>query len=333
MKFFPEFRNQFSGYQSALKPKDVVRLNANEGRVLNPYREYPLKRNEELLELFANLYGVEKNGLITDRGVDGILELIFLVFNSPTTRVLTSAPTYGMYKVLADIYGQDYFEIPLKENGSLDSEFLKQSQRPGQIIIICRPNNPTGDICPKEQIEEVLKATRGKSLVVLDEAYADYLESKEQGLDLLTRYQNLLICRTLSKYYSLAGLRVGFGIANSSLVKKLIPYQSPYPVPSIVSEWLIKNFNQEFISTAYKEYQLLEIEKQNLKEVLTAFGEVKVSKANFVNLYAVNAKWLYEKLKSSNLEVRLFEQLSFLRFSIGTQSEMQQLYTSLENLK
>jgi len=333
MKFFPDFRNQFSGYQSALKPKDVVRLNANEGRVLNPYREYPLKRNEKILEQFANLYGVEKMNLIADRGVDGILELIFLVFNSPTTRVLTSAPTYGMYKILADIYGQEYFEVPLKGDGSLNSEFLLQSQRPGQIIIICRPNNPTGDICPKEQIEEVLKATQGNSLVVLDEAYADYLDSKEQGLDLLTRYQNLLICRTLSKYYSLAGLRVGFGIANSALVEKLIPYQSPYPVPSIVSDWLVENFNEDFISSANEEFQQMEIEKLKLIEVLTAFGKVKDSKSNFVNLYAAESKRLYETLKSFNVEVRLFEQLNFLRFSIGTQSEMQRLYTSLENIR
>jgi histidinol-phosphate aminotransferase len=333
MKFFPDFRNQFSGYQSALKPKDVVRLNANEGRVLNPYREYPLKRNEKILEQFANLYGVEKMNLIADRGVDGILELIFLVFNSPTTRVLTSAPTYGMYKILADIYGQEYFEVPLKGDGSLNSEFLLQSQRPGQIIIICRPNNPTGDICPKEQIEEVLKATQGNSLVVLDEAYADYLDSKEQGLDLLTRYQNLLICRTLSKYYSLAGLRVGFGIANSALVEKLIPYQSPYPVPSIVSDWLVENFNEDFISSANEEFQQMEIEKLKLIEVLTAFGKVKDSKSNFVNLYTAESKRLYETLKSFNVEVRLFEQLNFLRFSIGTQSEMQRLYTSLENIR
>lgn len=333
MKFFPEFRNQFSGYQSALKPKDVVRLNANEGSVLNPYREYPLKRSEELLEQFANLYGVEKKNLIADRGVDGILELIFLVFNSPSTRVLTSGPTYGMYKILADIYGQEYFEIPLKDDGSFDSEFTLQSQRPGQIIIICRPNNPTGDICPKEQVVEVLEATQGNSLVILDEAYADYLESKEQGLDLLTRYQNLLICRTLSKYYSLAGLRVGFGIANSALVEKLIPYQSPYPVPSIISEWLIENFNQDFISSSNKAYQQMESEKLKLIGVLSAFGKVKVSKANFVNLYMADSKRLYETLKSSNIEVRLFEQLNFLRFSIGTQLEMQRLYTSLENIQ
>ena len=271
--------------------------------------------------------------LIADRGVDGILELIFLVFNSPTTRVLTSAPTYGMYKILADIYGQEYFEVPLKGDGSLNSEFLLQSQRPGQIIIICRPNNPTGDICPKEQIEEVLKATQGNSLVVLDEAYADYLDSKEQGLDLLTRYQNLLICRTLSKYYSLAGLRVGFGIANSALVEKLIPYQSPYPVPSIVSDWLVENFNEDFISSANEEFQQMEIEKLKLIEVLTAFGKVKDSKSNFVNLYTAESKRLYETLKSFNVEVRLFEQLNFLRFSIGTQSEMQRLYTSLENIR
>jgi histidinol-phosphate aminotransferase len=332
MKFFPEFRNQFSGYQSALKPKDVVRLNANEGRVLNAYREYPLKRNEDILEQFADLYGVEKKNLIADRGVDGILELIFLVFNSPGTRVLTSSPTYGMYKILADIYGQEYCEVPLKDNGSLDTDFLKQSQQPGQIIIICRPNNPTGDICPKEQIVEVLEASQGKSLVVLDEAYADYLESKEQGLDLLNHYQNLLICRTLSKFYSLAGLRVGFGIANSDLVKKLIPYQSPYPIPSIVSDWLVQNFNQEFIVNANIENQKILKEKITLKNSLSRFGKVKIAKANFVNLYASNAKTIYEKLKLNNVEVRLFDQLNFLRFSIGTDKEMERLYNSLESL-
>ena len=160
MKFFPEYRNQFIGYQSALKAKDVVRLNANEGRIANPYREYPQKRNDDLLELFANLYGVEKKNLIADRGVDGILELIFLVFNSPATRVLTSAPTYGMYKILAEINGQDYFEIPLEDDGSLNSRFINESKQSGQIIIVCRPNNPTGDICPKEQILQVLEAAK-----------------------------------------------------------------------------------------------------------------------------------------------------------------------------
>lgn len=332
MKFFPEYRNQFLGYQSALKAKDVVRLNANEGRVFNSYREYPLKRKDEVLELFANLYGVEKKNLIADRGVDGILELVFLVFNSPSTRVLTSAPTYGMYKILANVYGQEYYEIPLKDDGSLAQKFIEESKQPGQIIIICRPNNPTGDICPREQIIQVLEASLAQSLVVLDEAYADYLESTEQGIDLLNRYKNLIICRTLSKYYSLAGLRVGFGIADSSLVEKLIPYQSPYPVPSIVSEWLIENFNQEYILSANEECKQMKIEKVKLKKALSPFGEVKISKANFANLYTPNSKILYEKLKSKKVEVRLFDQLNFLRFSIGTKPEMQKLYTSLENL-
>ena len=275
MKFFPEYRNQFIGYQSALKAKNVVRLNANEGRITNPYREYPQKRNDDLLELFANLYGVEKNNLIADRGVDGILELIFLVFNSPATRVLTSAPTYGMYKILAEINGQDYFEIPLEDDGSLNSRFINESKQSGQIIIVCRPNNPTGDICPKEQILQVLEASQGKSLVVLDEAYGEYLDSSEQGIDLLAQFQNLIICRTLSKYYSLAGLRVGFGIADPSLVEKLIPYQSPYPVPSIVSQWLTENFNQDFITSANDEYKKLKFLKIKLKEILAPFGDLE----------------------------------------------------------
>ncbi|TNF26738.1 MAG: histidinol-phosphate aminotransferase family protein, partial [Deltaproteobacteria bacterium] len=211
-------------------------------------------------------------------------------------------------------------------------QFIDESKRPGQIIIICRPNNPTGDICPKEQIRQVLEASQEQSLVVLDEAYADYLESNEQGIDLLRQYKNLIICRTLSKFYSLAGLRVGFGIADPILIEKLIPYQSPYPIPSIVSEWLITNFNQEYISLANEEFKQIENAKIKLKQLLSPLGIVKISKANFVNLYSPESKMLYEMLKSKRIEVRYFEQLNILRFSIGTNSEMERLYTSLENL-
>ena len=176
------------------------------------------------------------------------------------------------------------------------------------------------------------RGSQGKSLVVLDEAYGEYLDSSEQGIDLLAQFQNLIICRTLSKYYSLAGLRVGFGIAAPGLVEKLIPYQSPYPVPSIVSQWLTENFNQDFITSANNEYKKLKFLKIKLKEILAPFGEVKISKANFVNLYTSNSKIIYEKLKSKKVEVRLFDRPSFLRFSIGTKQEMEQLFAILENI-
>lgn len=330
MKFFPKHRTTFLGYKSASKPKDVIRINANEGRIESNNRTYPLKRDYQLLNKFSKIYGVDPDNLLIDRGVDGILELIFQVFDSPETRVLTSYPTYGMYRILAEINGQEYLELPLQKNGQLHERFLLEASRDGQIIIICRPNNPTGNICPIDEVVSVLEETQNNSLVVLDEAYAEYLKTNERGLDLINKYSNLIVCRTLSKAYALAGLRVGFGIACPELVEKLCPFQSPYPVSSIVSDWLIKNFNEQWIERAVEDIKIVEREKVKLAEMLASFGDVDISRANFVNLYSSSSEYIYLVLKKNNIEVRHFPQLNLIRFSIGKDEELQSLYKVLK---
>lgn len=329
MTILPEWRLKFQGYQSA--PRDIlvdVRLNANEGPLPGPFRAYPLKRDPQVINKFAKLYDVEENQIIMDRGIDGVLEVVLQTLANEGSTVLTAGPTYGMYKILTDLNGAKYLELPWDDQGMLSEAFFDEVNKAPEVIIVCRPNNPCGRMAAKDQMIELLNLNRGRSLVIIDEAYGEFVSSNATCLDLIDEYSNLMVCRTLSKAYSLAGLRVGFGIAQKELIKELIPFQAPYPISVAVLEWLKENFNHDYVKMALKEVGQVKLWKEKLALALGVFGRVELGHANFVTLYTNQAKEMFQFLLERKVLVRYFayeNKPHALRFTIGHEEEMKKL--------
>ena len=208
-----------------------------------PMSEYPPSDYRRLIEAAASRYGVGTDELLVGAGADEILDLVAKAFLPGGGTAVLPAPTYAMYRVLTDQRGAQLTVVPRQpasEGFALDIEAVRGAARTAQLVWLCSPNNPTGLAEPDGTLETLLDelaadaASEGRPLpiVVLDEAYAEFAGTSL--LALRNRYDGLVIVRTMSKAYALAGLRVGFAVARPALIESIAPYRPPGSV-SIVS--------------------------------------------------------------------------------------------------
>ena len=225
--------------------KEVFKLDANENLFLDRSimmgilveaayetdpRLYPQDEEESLKHLIAKLNQVKSTQIVVSAGGDQIIELIFSLLRWGDS-VTAVTPTFSMYSRLARQRGIKYREASLKPDFSLNVEKTLRIANDSSVLVVCNPNNPTGNQFSREEILRLVKGFSG--LVLVDEAYQEY--SSYSLVDETANYENLIILRTFSKAYGLAGLRLGYCISNESLTYTLRErYQLPYPVPNIV---------------------------------------------------------------------------------------------------
>ena len=192
--------------------REVVYLDANENPFDNGVNRYPDPQQRKLKEVIARRRGVAANQLLLGNGSDEVLDLIFRAFCIPNQdNIIVMPPTYGMYKVLANINCISLDEAPLNNDFQLVTKnILNQISTQTKAIFLCSPNNPSGNSFRIEDILTLLQSFTG--LVVIDEAYIDFSTQKSLVSD-LSSYPNLIITQTLSKAYGLAGIRLGICIA------------------------------------------------------------------------------------------------------------------------
>ncbi|MCV5340544.1 aminotransferase class I/II-fold pyridoxal phosphate-dependent enzyme, partial [Escherichia coli] len=142
---------------------------------------------------------------------------------------------YGMYAISAETIGVERKTVPLTSDWQLDLAGIESNLDNVKLVIVCSPNNPTGNLVKREDIVSLLEMTKDRAIVVMDEAYIDFCP-EASTVDLLSQYPNLAILRTLSKAFALAGLRCGFTLANEELINVLLKVIAPYPVPVPVAE-------------------------------------------------------------------------------------------------
>lgn len=227
-----------------------VWLNANESPFKNAYQiemdtlnRYGDCQPERLINAYADYAGVSPSQVVTSRGSDEAIELFIRAFCEPgQDAILYCPPTYGMYGVSAETFDVARKTVPLVNKSQtgirdwqLDIEAIAANLDNVKIVYVCSPNNPTGNLLNRDDIEALLKITQNKAIVVVDEAYIDFCMNSSVK-DLLDKYQNLAILRTLSKAFALAGLRCGFTLTNEKIVKTLLKVIAPYPVPTPVEE-------------------------------------------------------------------------------------------------
>ena len=232
-----------------------VWLNANENalapqyQLCGSYNRYPDCQPPALIQAYAAYAGVKPEQVLVSRGADEGIELLIRSFCEPQSQlqgqnqngdsVLICPPTYGMYAISAESNQVRRNLIPLKTGPlatefTLDTDAIFAAPTP-KLVFICSPNNPTGDLIPRQQIIDVLEFYKDKALVVVDEAYIEFAP-EATVLNLLNDYPNLVVLRTLSKAFALAGLRCGFTLAAPDIINALKKMIAPYPLAAPVAD-------------------------------------------------------------------------------------------------
>jgi histidinol-phosphate aminotransferase len=315
---------------------DVVYLDANENPFDNGVNRYPDPQQRKLKEVIARGRGVAANQLLLGNGSDEVLDLIFRAFCTPNKdNVIVMPPTYGMYKVLANINCVSLNEAPLNNDFQLvTKDILNQISSQTKAIFLCSPNNPSGNSFRREDILTLLQSFTG--LVVVDEAYIDFSTQKSLTAE-LPSYPNLIITQTLSKAYGLAGIRLGICIASEEIINILNKIKPPYNINSLTQERAISAL--EDWDTTQRQITQLIAERKGLfaqLEKISFVEKVYPSDANFLLVRVDDANKRYAQLIQNNIVVRNRSKQvgceNCLRFSVGKPQENQILIETLNRL-
>ncbi len=287
-----------------------------------------------LRESLAAQFGFEKENIFVSNGSDDILNFSFMAFcDGKTCGVAFPEISYGFYGVYADLHGVDAKKIPLAADFSVHAEDYCGI---GRTVVIANPNAPTGIALPRAEIEKILIANP-EHVVLIDEAYVDF--GAESCVKLVKKYDNLLVVRTFSKSYSLAGARLGFAIGSRALIEDLekIKYSTnPYNINrlTLLAGKAAIEENDYYMSNC----RIIEENRAYLTTELTALGfAVLPSKANFIFAASeqIDGETLYQKLKQRGILIRHFKTekiKNFNRITIGTRKEMEQLVQEIRDL-
>lgn len=328
------------------KKSHMIKLNTNE----NPYppapavtevlkhfdadmlRMYPDPTIGDLVAGIADFYQVGKDEVFVGVGSDDVLAMIFMTFFNSSRPVLFPDITYSFYDVWADMLRIPYEAIPLDDNFCIRPQDYK---RENGGVIFPNPNAPTGELLPLAAVESIIQANPDV-IVVVDEAYIDF--GGESALPLIHKYDNLIVVQTFSKSRSLAGSRIGYAIANATLIRYLndVKYSfNSYTMDRITIEVGTKAIADRayFAETTQKIIATREWTKKELKKLGFVFGD---SKSNFIFATHpdIDVVKLFEDMKQADIYVRHFNKPErirpYLRISIGTDEQMQEMIAFLK---
>ncbi|MDA0154166.1 histidinol-phosphate transaminase [Vibrio sp. Makdt] len=270
------------------------------------------------------------------RGADEAIDLLIRTFCKPAQdNILICSPTYAMYEFCADALAIETLDSPLQEDFSLDVADIVNKAELANIVFLCSPNNPTGNVIPKSDLIHVLEGTQGKSLVVVDEAYIEF-EPQTSAVNLVKRYPHLVVIRTLSKAFGLAAVRCGFILASQNVmqyVSKLIP---PYPMPDCSSQIVLEALSHERVAVMQKATSKLVELRNCFASELNQFDfieQVYPSSTNFVLLRHKPEHELFSVLAKDGIVIRNQHHEPALRhcvrISIGSPESMGEVIASL----
>jgi len=191
------------------------------------WSRYPPFVPAELHERLAAYTGWKPDGILAGNGSNEIIQALMTVFLGPGKKLVIPAPTFTVYRLIATVLGAEVVQVPLKPDYTFDCDALEERfLAEGDMLVICSPNNPTGCLYPRERITALIGKTNAP--VVVDEAYFEF--SQETVADLLAAHDNLVVLRTFSKAFSLAGLRMGYGLMDPSLAREVGKAKLPYNI-------------------------------------------------------------------------------------------------------
>lgn len=349
MSYFRPAIAAMKGYIPGEQPKpgtQIIKLNTNE----NPYppspkalevlhhldsewlRRYPDPFARDFCQAVSEALNVPPDWVLVGNGSDDILNVLVRACGEGRDRTIVyPTPTYVLYRTLSAMQPAEVVEIPYSSDFKLPIDDLVTAN--GAVTFIASPNSPSGHIVPLDDLHELARRLQG--VLAIDEAYVDFADYS--ALPLVSQYENVIVLRTLSKGYSLAGLRMGFGIANPALLEGLFKVKDSYNIDAIAT--LVGTAAMR--DQAYKEAcaQKVKTSRAKLTADLKKLGfTVGESHGNFVLATPLTQKAedLYLGLKDRGILVRYFNQPGLddkLRITVGTEAQNQRLIETLLNLE
>ena len=324
--------------------KGDIWLNANEYPVAPNYQltqqtlnRYPECQPANVIQRYADYAGVSPEQVLVSRGADESIELLIRAFCEPDKdAILYCPPTYGMYKVSAETYGIEARAIPTTADWQLNVPAILNALDDVKLIYICNPNNPTGNLINPADIKALLDATQNRALVVVDEAYIEFCPA-ESVVSWLDTCPNLVVLRTLSKAFALAGLRCGFTLASTEIITILQKVIAPYPLATPVADIAAQALSAIGIQQMQNNVTTLNTDKQHLQQQLAmnpAIDEVYSSYGNYLLIRSTQSTALFDYLWQRGMIIRDQSKQpgleNCLRISIGTTLENQAIVDTLQ---
>jgi histidinol-phosphate aminotransferase len=326
----------YSSARDEYKGDAAIFLDANENPYPSPYNRYPDPLQKALKDRLSTLKAIDPSHIFVGNGSDEAIDLLIRACCEPyQDSILITEPTYGMYKVCADVNAVNIQRVPLLSDFTLDVDQVIHSITPStKIIFLCSPNNPSGNLLNREAIKLILQKFDG--LVVIDEAYIDF--ARDPGfVSELNRYPNLAILQTLSKAWGLAGLRLGLCFASSEIISVLNKIKYPYNINSVTLRIAYETILARDQMKSHVETILLEREKlRKTLSTLKVVINVYPSDANFLLVKVVDARKIYQTLLQQGIVIRDRSSVkgceNCLRITVGTPTENETLINALKYL-
>jgi histidinol-phosphate aminotransferase len=297
------------------------------------YHLYPDPEQRELRKALEKYTGFSWEHIIAGSGSDELIDIVLRLFIEPGDKVINCPPTFGMYPFSTDVCGGKIVNIPRKRDFSIDVAAVNKAlDKRTKVIFIASPNNPSGNLTPELEILELLNST---IIVVIDEAYFEF--SGVTIAPLVPRHSNLIVLRTFSKWAGIAGLRAGYGIFPTNIVKYLMKIKQPYNVNTAAHVAALESLKD--IDYLRGTIRAIVRERERLLTKLSELGWLKVypSRANFVLSRVLNgeAKTIYQGLQRKGIFIRYFdtpELKDCLRISVGKPEHTDALIAALKEI-
>jgi histidinol-phosphate aminotransferase len=298
---------------------------------------YPDGNGFELKDALSKRYGVEHARIVLGNGSNDMLELAARAFLTVGDKAVYSAHAFAVYPLATQAVGGVGISVPAINFGhDLKAMLRSAMEQQAKLVFIANPNNPTGTFLEAEELHEFMRALPPQVLVVLDEAYNEYLpeQYRYDSVSWLGEFSNLIISRTFSKAYGLAGVRVGYALAHAQLVDMMNRVRQPFNVNSVAQAAAVAALKDEaFVRQTH------ELNQRGMKQITDGLSKLGLayipSMANFVSFKIAGATRIYRRLLESGVIVRpiaSYDMPDYLRVSIGLESENENFLSALQQI-
>jgi histidinol-phosphate aminotransferase len=305
---------------------DALKKELNDEIMRMPLNRYPDPSATALREQLADYVGVDADQIICGCGSDEIMSMLNQTFINPGDVVISHAPSFSMYQIWSVIGGADFIWVPDNDDLYPDVENIINTAKlkNAKLIYLCSPNNPTGSLLPRHDVIDILEETN--ALVILDEAY---IEFKKEGdlTDIVNEYNNVIVLRTLSKAFGLAGIRCGYAVGPKPLIDMMYKVKSPYNLNKLTQAAAVIALKHR--DTLLKNVEILNSERQRLYEFLKGLkGVTRVypTASNFIYFEVPDGAPLYDALLDEGILVKYLkhdvsDDVDHIRLTVGSPEE------------
>jgi histidinol-phosphate aminotransferase len=273
---------------------------------LDVANRYPEFLPGQLRRMIGDRVGVDENQVVLGTGASGVAMQVLHAVTRPGDRIVLSTPTFDGYPIFAEMARLTPVTVPLDRYGYQDLAAMAEAAADARVVVLCRPHNPTGTVEQAWSVDWFLSQIPSDTIVLLDEAYVEFVAARYRidGPDLVQRYPNVVVLRTFSKAYGLAGLRIGYGFAGPELADKLWTMQLPFGMSSVSVAAVAASYDAE--AQLARRIRRIVSERNHLRLRLMAMGVYSTdSHANFVYLPKAQRPWS-EVFGEAGLQVRCY---------------------------